>query len=110
MEVAHREVHGDDDVDVLVLPHPALPQGLTQHPRGELAHHARPLREGDELVGQDEPALGVDPTDEGLDSRHAARTNERGRLVVENEAAALDRLSQLAHEAQALGAVAVARG
>src|SRR5258706_9194323 len=66
----------------LVVPTAELTRGFTEHEFAERADQAAFFGDGNELDGVNEPALGVLPTDEGLESSDCRGGYVDNRLVV----------------------------
>ena len=96
---AHRQRRLDG---VRELPLARLPAGLTQHPAADRDDEAGLLRERDEVERRHEAALGVVPAHERLDRRDPAAGQVDGRLVVDHELVALERLLELGLQLEAL--------
>ena len=95
---------------VLEPPLGALSQRGVEDPAGELRDRAGPLGERHELVGLQQPVLGVLPAHERLGAGDVVPLERHLRLVVQDELVALDRAPQLAEEAQPGRRVRVALG
>ena len=108
--VGGRQVDRDGQVRVLEPPLGALAQRGVEHPAREVGDRAGALGERDELVGLQQPVLGVLPAHERLDARHAVALERDLRLVVQDELVALDRAPQLAQEAEPGRRVGIALG
>ena len=87
-----------------------LVQRAVEHERGQRAREAALLRQRQEVPGREQPAPRVLPAHERLDAAHGAARQVGLGLVVQDELPGVDRVAQLAHEREALAAVAVARG
>ena len=80
------------------MPGIGLPAGLAQHPRTQRTDQPAGLGGRDEGTGRDQPALGMVPADQGLDTGEAPGRELELRLVVQHELAPLQSLAQLALE------------
>ena len=69
---SHREVDRDRELQALVAPGAALRSASCEHPHRERPDQARVLGERDELVGEEQAALGMLPAHQRLDAAHAA--------------------------------------
>src|SRR3990167_5448814 len=83
-KLLRREVDADPQVAVAeLLPSPRLVAGQAEHQPPERQDQARVLREGDELVREDEPPLRMTPPDQSFDTHDAPRLECDDRLIVE---------------------------
>ena len=94
-QLHRRDVDRHGEPPALLPPEPCLPARLAQHPRPKWTDQAVGLGQRDELVWQHQPALGVVPADQRLDTGEAAAAKIELRLVVQYELAALQRQAQL---------------
>ena len=94
-QLHRRDVDRHGEPPALLPPEPCLPARLAQHPRPEWTDQGVGLGQRDELVWQQQPALGVVPADQRLGTGEAAAAKIKLRLVVQYELAALQRQAQL---------------
>ena len=106
-QLAGREVDGDDErVDTgSVGPRAGLADGLLEHPLADPHDQPGLLGHADELRRQHQPSFGVLPAQQRLDADDLARAERDLRLVVQRQLGALDRLAQLAIDAEQFGGV-----
>ena len=97
-QLHRREVDRHGQLLASLPPDSGLPAGLAQHPLAERPDQAVGLGGRDELTGQHQPALGMVPADQRLDTGEAPGRELELRLVVQHELAPLQRLAQLALE------------
>ncbi len=93
-----------------MVPGARLPQRGVQHPAAECPDLARLLRERNEVIGRDQPALGMPPADERLDAQHAAGRQLGFGLIEQLQLIVLDRGAQLGRQGQPAGTVLVLLG
>ena len=95
VKVVGTEIDCDLDREAITLPGAALTQCRLQDPVSERPDEPRPLRHRNELVGKDQPAVGVLPAHERLDTGKGASADIHLRLEMEPQLILLDRAPQL---------------
>ena len=100
----------DRDLELEALPAPAreIAHRLLHDVSRQRRDQRRLLDHRHELGRREQAPLGVLPADQRLDARHPARLQVELRLVVHHELAPLERRSDLAEQAQAVGVEMVA--
>ena len=88
-EVLDRDVHADPLPAFPSRPLGGLPACLDEHPGTERHDEPGLLTEREELLGQQQPALGVPPAHERLRTHHFPPVQVDDRLVVQLELVAL---------------------
>ena len=99
-ELPRGEVEADLEVDVELAPGLGLVDELSHHPVPDQLDETELLRERDELDRRHHRAVGLDPSDQGLDADHAAGGELDDRLVVQRPPLTVDGLAQPRHELQ----------
>ena len=107
MEVPHRHVDGDLQVDPAVPPLRRLAQSEVDDVAGQRTHDTGLLGNRDEVVRRDEAAIRVAPAHQSLDAGDPAIRQMRLGLVVKLELALFDRATQVTEQRQPGGGVAV---
>jgi len=102
LEVAHRQIDRDGQLQPGQMPHPALPQGGIQHPVGQRFDQAGALGQRNEFVGRKQAVLGMLPAHQGLHAHLLAAGDRHLGLVEQQQLVALQALAQAAHQRQPL--------
>ena len=109
-QAVRREVHAHPHFQALAPPGRALRERGVEHLVREDLDQPGVLGQRHERLRTEEPELRMVPAHEGLDSVRSAVLQRQLGLVVDDELAAVDALSQLAGEHQAVDAVLVVGG
>ena len=107
VQVAHRQIHADGDVEPAVPPRATLPNGGAQHPVRQLLDQPGLFGKRDELIRRNQPALRMFPAHQRLDPLAAPCAQVDFGLVVQNQLVVLDRRAQLADQRQSFGIVPI---
>jgi hypothetical protein len=102
MQLARGDVEGDVRLQALLAPLEHLPGERADDPVADRLEQAHLLGGGDEVVGEDEPAVGVVPAQQRLHGGETAAGELHDRLVVEDELGLGDRPPQPRRQRQAL--------
>ena len=108
VQLARRDVEADARVEPGVAPFAHLAADGVDHPVADRLEQAHLLGVGDELVGQDEPAVRVVPAQQRLDRVDPLGRHPHDWLVVQLELVLGDRPPQARGQRQALERIVVA--